>query len=53
MNEQREMILKAIECCRRGHCENCPLQRDICDDLMVDTEVIPTELLDMIEEELK
>ena len=34
-------------------CENCPLQLQICDELEVEMESIPAELLDLIEEALE
>lgn len=46
-------ILKAIRCCRDDLCTQCPLQKDICDELWVDMETIPAELVDMIEEQLE
>ena len=49
MNETREKLMEALECCRRGSCEHCPLQGEIGDELLVDTEALPTELLDRIE----
>ena len=52
MSEQRERILAALKCCRHDLCENCPIQLDICDTLYVETDVIPTDLLDLIEKEL-
>ena len=48
----REELRKALRCCREDGCEDCPLQVDICDQLYIDTEIIPTELLDLIENEL-
>ena len=49
----RKEILEAIRCCRRDDCENCPLQKEICDQLIVDMDEIPAELMDMIERELE
>ena len=46
-------LAKAIRCCRREDCENCPLQMQICDELAVEMESVPAELLDLIEEELE
>ena len=46
-------VLKAIRCCRDDLCANCPLQCEICDELWVDMESLPAELVDMIEEELE
>jgi hypothetical protein len=48
--DKKELVLTALDECRRGHCDDCPLQATICDTLYVETEVIPTELLDLIEE---
>ena len=54
MSDKREMIKKALKCCRRGgSCTKCPLQKEICDELIVDMEDVPAELLDMIAEELE
>lgn len=52
LNRTKE-ILKAIRCCRDDLCTKCPLQTEICDELWVDTETIPAELVDMIEEQLE
>lgn len=49
----REKIAKAIRCCREQDCEHCPLQPQICDELMVEMENVPVELLDLIEEALE
>ena len=49
----REELKKTLRCCRKDDCENCPLQLQICDELEVEMESIPTELLDMIEEALE
>ena len=49
----KDEVLKAIKCCRGGLCEDCPLQPDICDEFYIDTETIPTQLLDLIEETLE
>lgn len=46
-------ILKTIRCCRDDMCTQCPVQKDICDELWVDMETIPAELVDMIEEQLE
>ena len=43
----------AIRCCRKDDCEHCPMQGKICDELMVEMESLPAELLDMIEEALE
>ena len=48
----RNELLTAIRCCREGTCEKCPLQLEICDDLCIPAEELPTELLDLIETEL-
>ena len=51
MNEVKtKRILKAIRCCRDDLCAKCPLQLEICDKLRVESESIPVELLDMIED---
>lgn len=46
-------VLKAIRCCRDDLCTECPIQKDICDELLVDMETMPAELVDMIEEQLE
>lgn len=54
MSDRREKIRIALKCCRQdGGCETCPLQKEICDQLYVDMENVPAELLDMIAEELE
>ena len=50
---EAKKLVEAIECCRNGLCENCPLQEEICDEFYLETEIIPAELLDLIEDELK
>ena len=45
-------ILDAIRCCRRGSCDDCPIQKESCDELYVLTDVVPSKLMDMVEEEL-
>lgn len=47
------LVLEALRCCRADDCENCPLQPEICDELAVEMESVPAELLDRIEEELE
>ena len=47
-----EDIREAIRHCRKDECEGCPLQKEICDELWVDMESLPVELVDMIEAEL-
>ena len=48
--KRSEMILEAIRCCRKQEgCEMCPLQGEICDELYVEMEEVPAELLDEIE----
>lgn len=49
----REELAQAIRCCRNGDCGHCPLQPQICDELTVEMESVPTELLDLIEEALE
>lgn len=48
----REKLKEAIRCCRTGDCEHCPMQPEICDELAVEMEDVPAELLDLIEAEL-
>lgn len=43
-----EQLIQAVECCRYGMCEQCPLQTEICDSLDVEMTGVPVELLDMI-----
>ena len=49
---RRKEILEGLRCCRKEECEGCPLQAEICDELYVEMEEVPAELLDMIEQEL-
>ncbi len=53
MSNRIKEVLKAIRCCRDDACVDCPMQKDICDELWVDMESLPAELVDMIEEELE
>lgn len=53
MNRTREETLEAVRCCRRGRCDRCPLQKEICDELCVEMEEVPAGLLDRIELELE
>ena len=53
MSDRRREVLKAIRCCRDDNCRYCPLQKEICDELKVEMESLPAELVDMIEEELE
>lgn len=53
MTKRRSDVLKAIRCCRDDNCKYCPLQAEICDELRVEMESLPAELVDMIEEELE
>ncbi len=53
MSERRVEVLKAIRCCREDLCVKCPLQKEICDELKVDMESLPAELVDLIEEILE
>ena len=50
---RKEVILEAIRFCRQGECEKCPIQDQICDELYMEMEDVPAELLDLIEEELE
>ena len=49
----RERLLEAIRCCRLDDCEHCPMQEEVCDELRVDMEELPAELIDFIERELE
>ena len=53
MSDRRREVLKAIRCCRDDNCRYCPLQKEICDELKVEMESLPAELVDMIEDELE
>lgn len=54
MNDQRiRNVLKAIRCCRDDMCTCCPMQREICDELIIERESLPSELIDIIEDELE
>ena len=53
MSERTTAVLKAIRCCRDDNCMNCPLQGEICDELRVDMESLPADLVDKIEDELE
>ena len=53
MSDRRREVLKAIRCCRDDNCRYCPLQKEICDELKVEMESLPADLVDMIEEELE
>ena len=55
MSEQNRTkeILKTIRCCRDKLCTKCPLQAEICDELWVDMETIPAELIDRIGDALE
>ena len=53
MSDRMREVLKAIRCCRDDNCRYCPLQKEICDELKVEMESLPSELVDMIEEELE
>lgn len=46
-------ILKAIECCKEKRCDECPMQREICDELKVAMLDLPEDLVDKIVDELK
>lgn len=53
MSKDLTKVIKAIRCCRDDNCRKCPLQAEICDELRVDMDSLPVELLDRIEEELE
>lgn len=47
-------LREAIRCCRENvSCDRCPLQPEICDELVVEMEHIPAGLMDLIEEALE
>ena len=48
-----EDVLDALRHCRtEDGCIGCPLQAEICDELIVEMEEVPAELLDLIEQVL-
>lgn len=50
---KKQEILMALQCCRKDDgCDGCPLQGEICDELIVEMEEVPAELLDLIEQAL-
>ena len=44
----KEDLKKAIRCCREDDCENCPALGEICDNLRVDMEDLPVDLVDQL-----
>ena len=44
----KEDLIKAIRCCREDDCENCPMLSEICDNLRVDMEDLPVDLVDQL-----
>ena len=53
MIEDLTNLIRALRCCRKENCKNCPLQLQICDELFVEMVSIPVELVKMIEKELE
>ena len=49
----KEELREAIRCCRNDDCENCPLQREICDELRVDMVDLPEDLVALVEDALE
>ena len=49
----KEELRTAIRCCRNDDCENCPLQRAICDQLRVDMVDLPEDLVALVEDALE
>ena len=49
----KEELRAAIRCCLNDDCENCPLQRAICDELRVDMVDLPEELVALVEDALE
>lgn len=49
----KEDLIKAIRCCREDDCENCPMLGEICDNLRVDMEDLPVDLVDQVLEMLE
>ena len=52
MKSRNETLAEAARCCMRGACDKCPMQGEICDELMVEMVDVPAELLEMIVNEL-
>ena len=54
MSKRRKDVMKAFRQCREDRtCVGCPFFGEICDQLIVNMEEIPSKLLDMVDEELK
>ena len=47
----REDLIAALRCCRDDDCEHCPVQKETCDELFVETVEIPVGLIDLIDAE--
>jgi len=47
-----QKLIDALACCREKRCDDCPMLKEICDELRVDMVDIPEELIDLIEEAL-
>lgn len=44
----KDDLAMALRCCRAEDCEHCPVQLEICDELIVDMESVPADLVDLI-----
>ena len=47
-----QKLIDALACCREKRCDECPMLKEICDELRVDMVDIPEELVDLIVEAL-
>ena len=45
-------LIDALKCCKEKRCEECPLLKEVCDELRVDMLDIPEGLVDLIVEAL-
>jgi hypothetical protein len=44
----KDDLAMALRCCRAEDCEHCPVQLEICDELRVDMEAVPADLVDLV-----
>ena len=49
----KRQLREAMQCCKDGTCNKCPLQQELCDTLYVEMVEVPEQLLDLIDENLK
>lgn len=52
MNERREKIIKAIDCCMKSDCRHCPMLDEYCDEADMPYEWMPLPLMEEIRKEL-